>query len=240
MHDKHIFAFYYPALSDAMGKEDFSVKDLALVHRMHAVLRLQPQDTVILFDGDYEVEVTIEAISKKEVSVTLNAAKKIVSLKPAITVLLPFLKKDALKEALYSCVELGATSIQMIKTAKMHKTVLNMDHLHALMIAAAEQAKNFALPTLHDAITLEAAVGGTKNIIFFDKEGIPFFDLVRQLKNESPSAISIMIGPEGDLNTDEKQLLRHHQTIFCSLTPTVLRAQQALVVGLGALRSMNS
>ncbi len=46
-----------------------------------------------------------------------------------------------------------------------------------------------------------------------------------------------VIGPEGDLTKEEKAYLKEQGFLFCALTPTVLRAQQAVALGLGILRS---
>ena len=44
-----------------------------------------------------------------------------------------------------------------------------------------------------------------------------------------------MIGPEGDLTMQEKDLLKERDVQFLRLTPTVLRAQQAVAVSMGIL-----
>ena len=48
----------------------------------------------------------------------------------------------------------------------------------------------------------------------------------------------MLVGPEGDLTHEEKQFVDDHGFIFCKLTPTIMRAHQAVAVGLGVLRSM--
>ena len=45
------------------------------------------------------------------------------------------------------------------------------------------------------------------------------------------------VGPEGDLTQEEKDYLKQQGFVFCRLTPTVLRARQAVALGLGILRS---
>ena len=50
--------------------------------------------------------------------------------------------------------------------------------------------------------------------------------------------IVLMVGPEGDLMGDEKAYLNGNGFVFCQLTPTILRAQQAVTVSVGALRSL--
>jgi 16S rRNA U1498 N3-methylase RsmE len=47
-----------------------------------------------------------------------------------------------------------------------------------------------------------------------------------------------MVGPEGDLAATEKTELKRAQFTFCALTPTVLRAVDAIRIGAGMLRSL--
>jgi 16S rRNA U1498 N3-methylase RsmE len=44
-------------------------------------------------------------------------------------------------------------------------------------------------------------------------------------------------GPEGDFTLEEKELLKKHNFIAAQLTPTILRAQQAVAISLGVVRS---
>ena len=61
--------------------------------------------------------------------------------------------------------------------------------------------------------------------------------VLEQIEHEKPETIVLSFGPEADLTDDERELLYQNQFVACALTPTVLRATQALVVALGALRS---
>jgi RsmE family RNA methyltransferase len=47
-----------------------------------------------------------------------------------------------------------------------------------------------------------------------------------------------MVGPEGDLTHAEKEFLKEKNVVFCRLTPTVIRSKDALMIGLGVLRSL--
>src|SRR5579862_9977388 len=125
-NNQHQFACYYSDLSSFIAHDQLehtiSFNNPALTHRIFSVLRMRAGDTIILFDQ--AITITLELVnfsSKKLFSgiVQNYAANKILS--PAITVLLPLLKKEALEDALYSCVELGATEIQLVSTQKTHR-----------------------------------------------------------------------------------------------------------------------
>ena len=58
--------------------------------------------------------------------------------------------------------------------------------------------------------------------------------LISELK--LTSKIFLLWGPEGDLTSTEKQQVLTAGFQFSKLTPTVLRASQAVAVGLGLIR----
>ncbi len=242
---KHQFALYVESLSQEPGLlrpgSSFVISDSELIHRITTVLRLQQSDEIILFDSTGHAFVTIKDLSKKRIVCSVQSYQKNQVLEPAITVLLPLLRREAFEEAVYSTVELGASAVQPVITAKAQRSwggAKEKERVHRIMIAAAEQSKNFSLPTLHDPVELAQAVEEVSALptkLFFDPTGSPLIPLLHTLQ-EKPTAVACMIGPEGDLLEDEKALLKKNKFQFAALTPTILRAQQALVVGLGALR----
>ena len=53
-------------------------------------------------------------------------------------------------------------------------------------------------------------------------------------------SISIVIGPEGGLSADEQATLSSAGAQCYALTPTILRAQEAVAVCVGAVRSVTA
>ena len=81
MHDTpHQFALYVPDLfllvKDAHPNHSFNLADAALVHRIITILRLQADDTLILFDRKVQCLVTLNLLVKnKLVKVSLQEKK---------------------------------------------------------------------------------------------------------------------------------------------------------------------
>ncbi|MFI5332831.1 MAG: 16S rRNA (uracil(1498)-N(3))-methyltransferase [Candidatus Babeliales bacterium] len=241
--EAHQFALFYEPCSTLFGKAGMHVdlNDPPLVHRIARVLRLAVGETCILFDRKQHAQVRVVQIDKKNVSVVVEQIKQNRIIKPEITCYVPLLKKEALEQALYACVELGATQVQLIKTHKVHRVYSSkeLDHARACMIAAAEQSKNVVFPVLDEIRDFNDVVQhlSTHPTIFCDPTGKPLLEVLNTLHADKPAHVGIMIGPEGDLTAEEKELLVQNKVIFCKLTPTILRAQDALVVAVGALRS---
>ncbi len=249
--ERHEFALFVESLSLlAQHKKEgdsLFVSDETLVHRMVNVLRLRLDDQCVLFNRNVQALVVItDFIGKKQIHVKLQSIKTTLLLSPSLTFLLPVLKRDDYEAALYALTEVGVNKIQLIFTHKTsHQWSGNKDFERAqrIIIGAAEQSKNFAYPELKAPIILEAALqqyhaASTK--IFFDPEGMSFFEVMQQLHNKKSEDVLLLVGPEGDLHAEEKKIVKNAGFIFCSLTPTIVRAVQAATLGAGFVRSLLS
>lgn len=246
----HQFAFYTPVVSSIVERglrEDiYEITEPELVHRISSVLRLNKGDTIILFDTHYHSVASILGIQpKKSIAVEIHAVEANVPLTPSITWLLPLLKREAFEEALYTLVELGVHVVQPVltrKTSKVWWSEKEVGRSRKIMIAAAEQSKQFIFPLVMPLIPLDIWLAKPQNPrtikLFFDPLGNPLKTVLSSLEETVVEEIIGFAGPEGDLTKEEKDALIHQSFIFCKLTSTVLRAQQALTIGLGALRSL--
>jgi len=245
LREHHMFAFYYPAVAQLQYTQGelCVVNDRVLSHRIMHVVRLRPDDCFTLFDQHIHMDCVLKDISEKSVrfSVTSYACNTVYN--PQITLLLPLLKKEAFQEALYAATELGANTVQLVTTQKTQRGfggAREFERIDRILQAAAEQSKNFSYPKVLDPIPWEQVMSRYEESkkIFFDPEGCPLCDVIRSVQFEIIERIVLLIGPEGDLTIDEKCQVRQNNFIFCRLTPTILRAQQAVVVSLGAFRSL--
>ncbi len=244
--DTHEFAFYTDSLrtiDTEFRLEIFPLEDTEVIHRIVHVLRLEKGTSIILFDAQYHMRATIATIDRRSITLRVEKIDTNKPLNPEIHWLLPLLKRDAFEEALYSLTELGATSIQPLltqKTTRFWSGEKESVRSQKIISAAAEQSKQFSLPHLEPIISLELWLLKSQKPqttkIFFDPAGKHLKEIVALC--EKQHALIACAGPEGDLTYEEKRLLEDQGFLFCALTPTVLRAQQAVAVGLGALRSL--
>lgn len=244
----HEFAIFTESLEPFKSNLDsgrvIDLDDPELYHRITRVLRLEMDESFILFDRTRHAHLQISQINKRSIQCSVIAVFFNPTYAPEINVLLSVLKKDALEQAIYGLTELGATTIQLVHTEKVHRTwggPSEMERLQRIIVAAAEQSKNFALPTLYEPISLEDAIArystsGMK--IFCDMQGEQIVPLLARSYVENPHAYALFIGPEGDLSFDEKARLRAADYYFCRLTPTVLRSVQAVSLAVGLIRSL--
>lgn len=241
-HEKHEFAFFCKDLLSSVSVQSvYTVTDSDIVHRMVHVVRIEVGDIVVLFNEAVAVAVRIENLLKKSVVCTVVTVRDMQPLLPEIHWYLPLLDRTAFDDAVYILTSMGATTITPLITEKSDKRFVRpVERLERIMIAAAEQSKQLVLPTIKPVeqfLSSGLLNAGNGTIIFFDPEGIPAFDVMTSLRKNNVGSLTCVIGPEGDLTVEEKAILRKQGTTFCALTPTILRAEQAVTVAMGMLRS---
>jgi len=243
---KHSFAIFFPDLCSELSKSSkLVIVTPELVHRIGKVLRLQIGDELELFNTTKTVVAQISLIDKKQLILENLVWRDLISFKPEITIALGVLKKDNFENALYSCVELGASAILPIIFTKSTPLKLNRERADKILIAASEQSKNFNLPDWHTPILFEQFLGQIKKsqtskiaYIYCDINGKPVLPLISQIKADGYEKIVLIIGPEGDLTNQEQEQLAGLGVFSMQLTPTVLRSFQAVTVALGVFRSL--
>lgn len=242
---EHEFALYVDGLScmmEGIQPTKLRLDDVLLIHRIVHVLRLQKGDSLLLFDQVIHLKAQVDTIEKKAIVCSVGSIQKNKSHEPLLEVWLPLLKREAFEQAIYALVELGVQKIRLVHTAKEQhhwSGEKEQRRMHAVMIAAAEQSKNFGMAEIHAPCALSELIEEKKDSpgLFFDIEGKPVLEVVMQLCSAKTSTCILFAGPEGDLLDAEKFLLQKAGFQFARLTPTVLRAQQAIILGAGILRS---
>lgn len=244
-NEKHEFALFFPELAlkgESIDDNEFPLRDSLLVHRLGTVLRLEPGTIFVLFDEQVAATVELLWINKKEVRVRLLSLNKHKLFVPAIHWYVPLIERDALETIVGALTVMGSASITFVETEKSRsRLVLSSDRIKRLMIAAAEQSKQFNLPMIESSIgTLEKVIehyDDKKTLLFFDPQGTPALTIVSMLAQKRLQEFSCLVGPEGDLTEHEKRKLKERNVHFCALTPSVLRAEIAVMVAMGMLRS---
>lgn len=234
---KHLFATYVENYSD--NYKNFEIKESTLYHRIVRVLRLQEGEELIIFDKQHNSVAKIKSISKKGVALSASILEKNKLIHPEVTLAIGMLKKDNFEQVIYNAVALGINIIQPLATEKsLHTKLTNKDkeRLEKIMVAAAEQSKNFALAQILDPIDISQFLSkcSSKQKIFFDVGGKSLSNLkINPLDN-----CTLLVGPEGDFSEDEKNSITSAGFETYKLTPTILKAVDAVTVGAGFIRSI--
>lgn len=238
---KHEFAFYFQKLTRTPQTE-IALEDEELLHHIKTVLRLEAGDTCVVFNQQMHAQATLMRIEKKKIIFSINNVAINTVLTPDITMLIPLLKRESLKEAVYYAAACGATTIALIPTEKSRHALLEHEYerLQKVTIAAAQQSKQFAFPDLMLADNLQTMLTRLDDVtlVYCQPDGQAMQTIVTQLRTDAQKKIAVLVGPEGDFTDREKTNITAHNALTMRLTPTVLRAEDAVLVALGALRSL--
>jgi 16S rRNA (uracil1498-N3)-methyltransferase len=236
--NKHEFALFIFDLVRQNNTQEITLIDTGIIQRIISVLRLTQGDSLMLFDQQVRVQGKLGKCTKKSCTFLADTWTKNIQIKPDIIVLLPLLKRDAFESAIYSCTALGATTIQLVHTEKTRKWQgeKELDRLQRIVTAAAEQAKNFSFPIIKTPISIDSALERYKQVsnkLFAEPNGEMLLKALEQCN--SKKEFLLLVGPEGDLTTAEKELITT-KFVFCRLTQTILKSEQALALLLGTVR----
>jgi len=238
----HQFAIYWAEIFHYAQAQTIAITDAALYHRIVHVLRLTPPRTCILFDRLFNILVGLERITSSTLELAILEVNQNTVFHPIISFFLPLLKRHALEEAVYALTECGVNEIRLLITKKVQREWYGekeLTRLQNIIIAASEQAKFFTFPLLQPPQSFHANMNSfTESMVFvLEPDGELLHTIFPKILQKNPPKITLFSGPEGGFTEDEKQTFCALNIPFLSLTPTILRAQQAATLGAGIMRS---
>lgn len=242
---EHEFAIHLEHLSTLFDQEQkyLVIKDPSTVHRINDVLRLKPNDSIIFFNESIHALCRLKQVSKKELLFQVNSSKENPALLPSLTAYVPLLKRDDLEQIVYNLTAIGVTTIQLVMTAKVQRAWQQKEvaRLQKIVIAAAEQSKNFSFPKINEPISFDEIPDLSADIVyrvFAEPKGKPLLEVMQEISAARPQEIQLLVGPEGDLTEDEKKRAQKLGFVFCRLTPTILKSSQAMAIMAAVCRSL--
>ena len=207
------------------------------------VLRMQPGDRVILFDGsgmDYYCQ--IDSVGKKEVILHVydrcpNAQEPSVSL----TLYSAGIKKDKLDFALQKATELGISRFCYYTAARSVKQIKDADkqteHLYRVALEAAKQCGRARIPEIEyigDSDAVKASIAQHELVCFaYEEETHPLRAVLRE--HRGVKNIGVIIGPEGGFTPEEATAFVEAGASACSLGKLILRAETASIAAVSMI-----
>jgi 16S rRNA (uracil1498-N3)-methyltransferase len=221
--------------------------DLALgasASRHAQVLRLQPGDALILFDGrGGQWGGAITAISRREVRVrTLGHEAVERELPTRVTLAVGMPANERMDALIEKATELGVTAIQPLVCDRSvlrvagERALRKAAHWHAVAVAACEQCGRNRLPVIGEPVGLiewlrglDPAAGTVRCLLSLgDARAWPPM-------RSGTAPVVLLSGPEGGFTTHEEAAAREAGFVACSLGDRVLRADTAPLAALAWL-----
>jgi 16S rRNA (uracil1498-N3)-methyltransferase len=241
--NKHVFALSTAAQIAFKENSMSCIRDEDLWERITKILRLKAGEDVIIFNTSTALTLTLKPetfTTKNSVYGLIKENKAITPLQPNITLLQGIPKKSDFEDIIYNATQLGVATIVPVRTNKAVDLAFSpkeLERFSNIMIAACEQAKQFCIPTLTAPISFEQGMTlSAETKILFDSNGTNCQERLRQL--EKATHIAVLFGPEGGLTDQEIATAQAANFLNTKLTPTILRAKDAPLVGLGLMRTL--
>ncbi len=208
-------------------------------HHLARVLRVQPGQEMILFDGQGGVaEAIIESISKSAVEARIERRWTVPPPAVEITLIQAVPKPDRWELVLQKAVELGATTIQPVLTqhTEFKPNPKKQERWNKIVLNAAQQCEVRWLPKLNPLQQFDAL-----------RPALEEFDLVligslhegatpfRDVDWSGSRRVALLIGPEGDFTPAEVGIAVQAGAVPVSFGERILRTETAAIFGLSVL-----
>jgi len=232
-------------IDDAIG----SARLLALpasAARHVQVLRLQPGDDLMLFDGrggQWTAQVAAMSRQGVQVQVLLHQAQEC-ELVLAVTLAVAMPANDRMDDLVEKATELGVAAIQPLLSERSvlrlagERALRRQAHWQAIAAAACEQCGRNRVPAVRAVQTLAAWLGslapaasGEARLMLGWRDARPW----PQADVLAAGSLCMLSGPEGGLSDGEEDQARRHGFAVTSLGPRVLRADTAPLAALAAI-----
>ena len=210
-------------------------------HYLISVMRVKPDDIVLLFDGKSgEWAARARDIRKRDLVLECVQQTKPPEVVPDFWLCCAPIKKGRIDLIAEKACELGVARLQPVLTRRAVVDKLNLDRLHAHLVEAAEQCGRTALPDLAEMVKLDALLKGwsaERHLFFAAAPGGATLD---QTWRAPPGPAAFRGGPEGGSAPAERAAIRATPgAVPVSLGPRILRAETAAIAATAAWMTVN-
>ena len=201
--------------------------DKSQSHYLSKVMRVNIGEKFSLFNQSGEWEAKIVKIIKGVVEFSIT--KKIRSNTNEKEIWLAFapIKLNYLNLMIQKATELGVTKFIPILTERTIVRKINEKRVNKIIIEASEQSNRLKVPQLEEIVKLDDFLK------FNQKTNIIFGDLNtnnNKLNINSTEPLCILIGPEGDFTTQEREkILKLKNIIPLKINENILRSETAAI-----------
>ena len=213
--------------SESLSINLSSKLDKSQSHYLSKVMRVNLGEKFSLFNQSGEWEAKINKIIKGVVEFSIT--KKIRSNTNEKEIWLAFapIKLNYLNLMIQKATELGVTKFIPILTERTIVRKINEKRVNKIIIEASEQSNRLKVPQLEEIVKLDDFLK------FNQKTNIIFGDLNtnnNKLNIKSTEPLCILIGPEGDFTTQEREkILKLKNIIPLKINENILRSETAAI-----------
>jgi len=216
--------------------------DKAQANYLLNVLRMREGQRLLAFNGrDGEWRAEIASASRKAAALRLVERIREQPAPGDIWLCFAPIKTGRLEWLVQKAVEMGASRLVPIDTARTQIEIRNPERLRANIVEAAEQCGVLAVPELTSSIRLPKLPmmweGADRRIIFCDEMAEVADPLAALAGLRRGAPIAVLVGPEGGFDEAEREMIRAWPgATAIALGPRILRADTAALAALAAVQ----
>ena len=225
----HVHRFYIPP--ETPETEEVVLTDVEAHHALH-VVRVQPGDEVVLFDGaGREIRGVVRRAARHEVRVEAHEDRRLPWPAKAVTIVQGWLhRREGLEYLVRRGTELGVRRFVFFRAVRSEREPRLDGKWRRIAIEACKQCGRLWVPSftriddLHEALE---QLEGRVLVLTRDLEPEPLRDAVRG------DAMTVLAGPEGDFAPEELELAQDRGATPVSLGPATYRSEVAATLAAG-------
>jgi len=229
---------YHP---DSILENNTSLLSKEHTHYIVNVMRLKRGSKLNFFNKNGEWKSEIIFLNKDRVEVRFLEKIKEVNNLSKTELAICLVKKNPMETILQKATELGISKITPIISERTEVKELNLDRAKKIVIEATEQSNQLVPPEIVNVIQLKdflQTFDENSKILFADvnsKENLKAEDL------KNVKSCSILIGPEGDFSTAERELILQNRAVKpFTLSRNILRSDTAVISAISLVNFINN
>lgn len=212
-------------------------------HYLRSVLRLKPQQSIVLFNGNGgEYSGLLSEVSRKAVRIEIQRfIDRDVESPLSIRLGLGISRGDRMDWAVQKAVELGATELTPLITERCvikfdhDKKQQRLQHWKHIIQHAAEQSGRTRLPSLQPITDIDAWLVKQSGLrIYLD----PYAEASLAKLQPHDNSVTLLTGPEGGFSERERQLAQQIGFTAIKLGARILRTETAALSALTAVQTL--
>ncbi len=214
-------------------------------HHCSQVLRYKVSDPLTLFNGDgFDYLATINSINKKTCQVELLSKQAISNESPlSIHLLQGVARGDKMDFIIQKAVELGVTEITPLFSERCNvkldakRLAKKMQHWHKVIVSACEQSGRATIPSLHQAIRMEAFIPNSDDLNLILEPTANHSIATLTIDPQANQRINLLVGPEGGFSEKDLSLQQKIDINTVRMGPRILRTETAGLAATAVLQS---
>lgn len=213
-----------------------------------SVRRIRVGEQIALSDGAGALaDCTVTEVAKKELTARVEARRTVAPSLPPVTVVQAIPKSERSELAVELATEAGADAFVAWQAARCvarwdgPRAEKGLRRWSAVARSAARQSRRAHIPGVEGPVgtgelARRIATGDALALVLHEEAAVP----LAELEVAGANAITLIVGPEGGIGSEELATLTDAGAQPVRLGPTVLRTSTAATVALGALGALTA